>query len=70
MTLTLNYPPDLPSHFLGDPGRIRQIMTNLIGNAVKFTPKVSVTITVSQLGSDDETPELILEVTDTGVGIT
>jgi signal transduction histidine kinase len=44
-------------------------MTNLIGNAVKFTPKVSVAITVSQHGSDDETPELILEVTDTGVGI-
>ena len=69
LTLTLNYPPDLPSHFLGDPGRIRQIMTNLIGNAVKFTPKGSVTITVSQHGSDDETPEMILEVTDTGVGI-
>ena len=48
---------------------MRQIMTNLIGNAVKFTPKGSVTITVSQHGSDDETPELILEVTDTGVGI-
>jgi PAS domain S-box-containing protein len=60
---------DVPSAMIGDPVAIRQILTNLVGNAVKFTSAGSVTVTVgaTQIGTDAVT--LAIAVSDTGIGI-
>jgi CheY-like chemotaxis protein len=67
--LVLQYPPDLPRRFVGDPGRIRQILTNLAGNAVKFTNTGHVLTTVECLLPDPVTPVIRISVKDTGIGI-
>ena len=66
--LTLRYDPDLPTVFEGDVGRIRQVVTNIIGNAVKFTLEGYVFIEVSG-GMCDDVCDLTISVTDTGIGI-
>ena len=53
----------------GDPTRLRQILTNLIGNAIKFTERGSVTLKVEKVGEDESTTEMLFSVTDTGIGI-
>lgn len=58
----------LSARLLGDPGRIRQVMTNLVGNAIKFTAKGHVTISVSTTETNDEA-RIQLRVIDSGVGI-
>ncbi len=59
----------VPSRLKGDPGRLRQILINLTGNAIKFTSQGGVTVTVSQEDSNAEEVALRVEVTDTGIGI-
>ena len=68
--LTVDYGLFLPNQFIGDPGRIRQILTNLLGNAVKFTTEGSVTVRVSG-ATDNAAGETVLNVMveDTGIGI-
>ena len=64
--------PDVPTAVSGDPFRLRQIVTNLIGNAIKFTERGEVSLRVS-LQQDDSDPDSALarfEVTDTGIGLT
>jgi signal transduction histidine kinase/DNA-binding response OmpR family regulator len=68
--LIISYPPDLPHHFIGDAGRVRQILTNLVGNAIKFTSEGYVNIDVNVTETDDPNRPLVsINVTDTGIGI-
>lgn len=67
-----DYDPSVPTAVMGDPIRIRQIVTNLLGNAIKFTQEgdVSVTVTVEEPPSaQNGIPRIKLAVTDTGSGI-
>jgi CheY-like chemotaxis protein/HPt (histidine-containing phosphotransfer) domain-containing protein len=61
--------PDAPEWVSGDPLRLRQILVNLVGNAIKFTKEGRVSVQVDALVSLDEVPSLRFAVTDTGVGI-
>ncbi|MEO8199381.1 MAG: response regulator [Gemmatimonadota bacterium] len=67
--LTLLVAPSVPDYLEGDPTRIRQIILNLGGNAIKFTPKGEVIIRVSVISESAVTHELRFEVTDSGIGI-
>ena len=64
-----NIGTDVPRFLVGDPARLRQILLNLTNNAVKFTHEGGVDIRISTTGVGDNAPELLFEVTDTGVGI-
>jgi signal transduction histidine kinase/CheY-like chemotaxis protein/HPt (histidine-containing phosphotransfer) domain-containing protein len=61
--------PRVPNNLVGDPGRLRQILVNLIGNAVKFTRSGAVALRVLRLDGSDQRPGLRFEVIDTGPGI-
>jgi PAS domain S-box-containing protein len=63
------WPQDLPTHVTGDPGRIRQVLTNLCDNAIKFTEHGGITVAVTLKVVDADTFEMEVAVTDTGVGI-
>jgi two-component system, sensor histidine kinase and response regulator len=60
--------PDVPDALVGDPGRLRQVLINLVGNAIKFTERGEVTVDVSANGFDHDV-ELRVVVADTGIGI-
>lgn len=61
---------ELPNQLIiSDPGRIRQILTNLIGNAIKFTHTGEILISAHLQGTDPDNQDLILKVKDTGIGI-
>jgi PAS domain S-box-containing protein len=62
-------PPELPVHLRGDPGRIRQILTNLLGNAVKFTERGEVVMEAAMVRTRGEDLTVRLAVRDTGIGI-
>lgn len=61
--------PMVPSDLLGDPGRLRQILLNLAGNAVKFTSKGEVSIFIELLHETDHSLKIKFSVSDTGIGI-
>jgi PAS domain S-box-containing protein len=61
--------PDVPRHVVGDAGRIGQVLTNLVGNAVKFTKEGEVKVTVTCEGQGPEATRFRLTVEDTGIGI-
>jgi len=69
LELTLDYPQDMPEYFSGDAGRIRQILTNLCGNAVKFTHQGSVRVKVAGHALADGKLSVEIRVVDTGIGI-
>jgi PAS domain S-box-containing protein len=69
LDLVLEYPAAHPRHFLGDGSRIRQVLTNLVGNAVKFTDAGYVLTTVQCEAVDTERAHLRISVHDTGPGI-
>ena len=60
--------PDVPDALVGDPGRLRQVLINLVGNAIKFTERGEVTVDVSAKRVDHDV-ELLVVVSDTGIGI-
>jgi PAS domain S-box-containing protein len=69
LELTTLVEPDVPTVLRGDPGRLRQVLTNLAGNAIKFTEHGQVNITVSVVTRDAHGVLVKAEVADTGIGI-
>ncbi len=69
LELTYHVPPELPDALIGDPGRLRQILVNLVGNAIKFTEQGEVVVDVEADAPTADGLALHVAVTDTGVGI-
>ncbi len=67
--LEVEIDPGLPRTLRGDPGRIRQVLLNLLANALKFTERGSVRLSARHVSSDAQGAVLRFEVEDTGVGI-
>jgi len=71
LELLLDIDPAIPQRLIGDPGRLRQIILNLIGNAIKFTEQGEIVVRVSlrKGGEDARHVSLRISVSDTGIGI-
>jgi len=67
--LTCIIEPNVPSELMGDPGRLRQVLINLLGNAVKFTEEGDVTLHIQLEHETNEQVKLFVSVKDTGIGI-
>ena len=67
--LIKEYDNNIPDTLLGDPVRLHQIILNLVGNAIKFTAKGKITVSLRLLQSYDENVNIEFTVTDTGIGI-
>ncbi|MDX6767260.1 MAG: ATP-binding protein [Candidatus Methylacidiphilales bacterium] len=69
LELTSFIEPDVPVFLCGDPGRLRQVLMNLTANAIKFTEKGEVQVTVSKVSESAESVKVMVTVRDTGIGI-
>ncbi len=71
LELLLDIAPDVPVWVAGDPGRLRQIILNLLGNALKFTDsgEIALRVTASDAVADAQSLRLCMSVSDTGIGI-
>jgi len=67
--LACEIPPDLPRRLRGDPGRLRQVITNLISNAIKFTEKGEVVLRVTKDSETESDVVIGISIRDTGIGI-
>ncbi|MBI4716704.1 MAG: response regulator [Planctomycetes bacterium] len=67
--LVIGVHPDVPAYQTGDPTRLRQVLVNLVGNAIKFTEQGEIALTVEAEGGPGEAPSLLFSVRDTGVGV-
>ncbi|MBI5556072.1 MAG: response regulator [Deltaproteobacteria bacterium] len=67
--LSYQFDPDLNASLIGDENRLRQILVNLVGNAMKFTSKGEVVIKASKAKEEEKTVSLLFAVSDTGIGI-
>jgi PAS domain S-box-containing protein len=69
LELRASIDPDVPALLRGDRGRLRQVLINLIGNAIKFTSRGEVTLLISVDRQSDASASLRFRITDTGIGI-
>jgi len=69
LTLKVDIPDDIPDELIGDPLRLKQILLNLIGNAIKFTSSGEVAVTVTLDNRKNYAQRLVFTVSDTGIGI-
>ncbi|CAH0527143.1 two-component sensor histidine kinase BarA [Vibrio hippocampi] len=69
LELTLKVDPKIPTGLVGDPLRIQQVLTNLIGNSIKFTERGNIDISVELKSTKEDRVELQFMVRDTGIGI-
>src|ERR1035438_8510759 len=70
LEIIVDFPPHVPRRLVGDAGRIRQVLTKLTGNAVKFTHKGHVRISVECAGRTPDNVQIRMSVADTGIGVT
>ena len=69
LELVFDVRPEVPEALLGDPGRIRQILINLVGNAIKFTERGEIVVSVEEESEESNATRLHFAVRDTGVGV-
>ena len=70
LELLLHVAPEVPDRLLGDPGRLRQVILNLVGNAIKFTETGEIEVSVKPVGEmEGAKADLCFSVRDTGIGI-
>jgi signal transduction histidine kinase/CheY-like chemotaxis protein len=70
IALAFSVDPQLPDQLSGDPGRLRQVIVNLVGNAIKFTEKGEIVVSVEMAGTDTANHGVMqISVRDTGIGI-
>ena len=69
LELAFEIEPNVPDVLIGDPGRLRQIILNLVGNAIKFTEQGEVVLSVEQMTHVQDEVQLRFTVRDTGIGI-
>ena len=69
LTVSCTFDPETPFALKGDQQHLRQVLINLVNNAIKFTEKGSVILSVRLVGGTESTPRIRFEITDTGIGI-
>jgi PAS domain S-box-containing protein len=69
LSLVCDIPPKVPKHLIGDPTRLRQVLLNLLGNAIKFTETGEVALRVTSDAASPISGALLFTVSDTGIGI-
>jgi CheY-like chemotaxis protein/HPt (histidine-containing phosphotransfer) domain-containing protein len=69
LELVVDFAPDVPDAVVGDPGRLRQVIINLVGNAIKFTERGEIVVRTSVESRSDNDVVLHFAVSDTGIGI-
>jgi two-component system, sensor histidine kinase len=69
LTLVISIADDVPNQYIGDPLRLRQVMLNLINNAIKFSSEGTIKLKISKRKEQDSITELFFEVSDQGIGI-
>ncbi|UCB56193.1 MAG: response regulator [Thiotrichales bacterium] len=69
LTVSCTFDPETPFALKGDQQHLRQVLINLVNNAIKFTEKGSVILSVRLIGGTESTPRIRFEITDTGIGI-